>query len=218
MAECLQNLDSQRKFIKYITSSSHLEEFVCRFNTPFVNAKSFLTQCILDDLYANHSDLIANMPNLIINTELNKSPRYKNPPDIYAVVEFKDGILPLGHITFHLIPNQCGSNIGNGPIHVRNNCNTSKKKTRRIRVNPEQCNKYTFMLGSKLVPNCDLREIVEELANATLDVLTRWFDPQYGMLLSTRLCKPNKFVKEKVDDIREAILGNKYTRRNNKRK
>jgi hypothetical protein len=39
----------------------------------------------------------------------------------------------LRHITFHLIPTQCGNNTGRGPIHAINDRST--RKAQRVRIN-----------------------------------------------------------------------------------
>ena len=213
MANCLKNLDSQKKFVKYLLKS-HLEEFLCRINSKqYDNAPpSMLAQNIIVELVANHQDLLTNHPNIKVKTEIKQSFRNKMI-DVYAIIKFMENNIEIGHMTFHLVPTCFDNNIGNGPIHVRNNLG---KQTRRLRITPGLCNLQKFELSSTVIANCEMNQVVNEMSQATLDVFNRWFDPSKPEHLSIKQCKVNDFVKQKVDIVRGKKNGG--TRRKIKRK
>lgn len=192
------NIKSQQNFIRSL-DTLHLREFLCRSHST--NSRSLLSTAIHDELQANHSTVLAQYKNLQIQTAVKESANYKNPPDIYLVISFKErAVQPqktrknkqgavtikstssnrkdrdIGHITFHMIPSQCNEYESRGPIHVINN--TSTRRARRLHIGKNiqnQCLKYTFTLGS--IDCLDICDNLKKMTDATLNVLNHWFDP-----------------------------------------
>jgi hypothetical protein len=197
MADIQKNLNSQADFIKEI-DKPHLGEFLCRFKTT--NGSSVLSRMILNELRAQYPSIFTQYTGLQIRTIVNESPRYTNPPDIYTLIEFtnktpvklsaskstKTPKMPsnpqydytkIGHITFHLVPSQCGNNIGSGPIHVINDRST--RRVQRVRVTQkhnQSCSQYTLSISTPVIPNYIVKQDMHELSIVTLNVLSRWFE------------------------------------------
>jgi hypothetical protein len=192
------NIKSQQNFIRSL-DTMHLREFLCRSHS--INSRSLLSTAIYNELQANYSKVLSQYNKLHIQTAVKASANYKNPPDIYLVISFKDRVIQpqktrkskqgavtikstssnrkdmdIGHITFHLIPSQCNEYESRGPIHVINN--TSTRRARRLHIGKNiqnKCLKYTFTLGS--IDCLDICDNLKKMTDAALNVLNHWFDP-----------------------------------------
>jgi hypothetical protein len=82
-----KNITSQQNFIRSL-DTMHLREFLCRSHGT--NSRSLLSTAIYNELQANHSTVLAQYKNLQIQTAVKESVHYKNPPDIYLVISFKE--------------------------------------------------------------------------------------------------------------------------------
>jgi hypothetical protein len=220
------------KFIKSLTKAQ-LREFLCR--STYVNhTPSILSTMIISDLQLSYPSIFQQYPNLHIKTRVNKSPKYSNPPDIYTVIEFtnkqpivnpvkgvhkptpKHVYTPIGHITFHFICNQCGSNTNHGPFHAINDRST--RKAHKINVlgkQTNQCCQYALKLKDSLKQEFAFNEDMRELSNATLRVISSWFEAKHPHTLTKTLC--NQTALDDIELYLNDIAAWKSTRGGGKR-
>lgn len=189
------NLNSQYTFLNSLDEQG-LHELLCRSyiqnNTP-----SYLANSILIELQTNHATILTQHKNLQVVSKVKQS----NTPhgiDIYMLIEFREEIKnkqeTIGHITFHLIPDECTTNT-RGPLHVINDRST--RRMRRIYAHKEtiqSCNKFTFALSSIEITNFDIKHDLYNLASVSLKVLDRWFDPAHDEYITKTLCQSSAHI------------------------
>jgi hypothetical protein len=84
------NINTQQKFIRSL-DATYLRELLCRSHST--NSRSLLSTAIYNELQAKHSSVLAQYNKLHIQTAVKESANYRNPPDIYLVISFKDRVI-----------------------------------------------------------------------------------------------------------------------------
>lgn len=119
---------------------------------------------------------------ITIISDVNISPYYDNPPDIYIIINVfeknaKNNNIPIGHFTIHLIKQQI-ERSRNGPIHVVNN--TSNRRRQRITLSKRSTlnrNGLLFELGNPVIPTLNIQGTMKIIINNIITILNAYFNP-----------------------------------------
>lgn len=200
-------MDSPKIFIRYFDKHL-LREFICRTLTT-LNDK--IKQLFKD------TPLFLKYPQFHLEPKFTTSQNYQNPPDIYLVINYKNGEDNFGHITFHLIHLDCNYETSNGPLHIVNN--SSKRKRRQLVVenmSTQSCKRIRISIGKLAIPPHNISNEVTIVSNAIIDIFNKWFDLNDEDALIYTKCQldiiqhrhkynhiklTNALLKEKVDEV-----------------
>jgi hypothetical protein len=174
MAAILAGLRSQEKFCAHMRQPL-LEELVRRVTMlpDNINIRRHKPSAFRNDYLQFIKELSGSQltTGLFINTAFKKSENYSDPADYYIVIEFIRHKVKLGHITFHLVYDNCQRINTNSIFHVKNN--QSKRRGRRlyIKEDSELANCIAIYLGDIITRPHNIGNELYELSEYAVDVM-----------------------------------------------
>ena len=177
MASIQVGVKSQQKLCAHMRRPL-LEEFVRRVTMPLDNTNK--TQYIPSQLGNDCINLIKErydsqkIEDLIVNTVFKKSNKYSDPPDYYIVIAFIVRGVALGHITFHLVYDNCQRINTNSIFHIKNN--QSSKRVRRLYIKDDAklANCIVIYFGDIVMRPHNIGDELYELSECAVDVMNNY--------------------------------------------
>jgi len=185
-----------------------LQEFMCRTLTTLNDKVKILLQS---------TNILTKYPQFYLESRFTESPNRRNPPDIYLVINYKNGQYQFGHLTFHLVHFECNYATSNGPLHVVNNTSTRKRRQLAVEnTSIRNCKSIRISIGKRVTPPHNISDDITEITNAILSIFNEWFNLSKTTSLIYQNCQldniihnhkynhkllTNTILKEKVSEI-----------------
>ena len=147
-----------------------------------------------------------------IKTKLSLSNPYD--PSIYIKYILND--IEQFHISVHFCSSSISISQSKGPMHITQN--NEFKTTQKIRVNKSNVSSLHFSVGNSFIRDKHIKDIHKKLAQAALNVLTKYFknSPDNKLHLSHKSTNWSHSLLNKYKDGRKKAIKSFNTTRKNK--
>ena len=187
MASILAGLQSQEKLCAHMRQPL-LEELVRRVTMlpDDINIRRRKPSAFRNDYLQFIKELGGSQltTGLFINTAFKKSENYSDPADYYIVIEFIRHKVKLGHITFHLVYDNCQRINTNSLFHIKNNRSSRRGRRLYIKEDADLANCIIIYVGDIITQSHNIGNDLYELSGYAVDVINNYLKSQQQHQLS----------------------------------